>query len=177
MADFQYTKIPVFAEINDAPVAPTEAKAGNGSHLIQQYNYLVDDVESEVSGNASRIASLDSKVRGTWIVINNDAYTQAGQRILFKTNSPISGKTVYNLFLPDSPEEGTTVSFINTNASIQIELKQYTGETFYKSIYYKRLYIADEYVVHTLLYAGVELGWIPTNNETYLFVGSDRYNT
>ncbi len=35
-------KVPVFPGVNDSPIAPTALTAGNGAHLIQQHNLLVD---------------------------------------------------------------------------------------------------------------------------------------
>lgn len=40
MVDYLQSKIETFEGINNNPVAPTTEQAGNGSHLIAQFNSL-----------------------------------------------------------------------------------------------------------------------------------------
>lgn len=40
MVDYLQSKIETFNGINASPVAPTAEQAGNGSHLIAQFNSL-----------------------------------------------------------------------------------------------------------------------------------------
>lgn len=57
MSDFSSRKVPVFPGINDIPVQPTAELAGNGSDLINRYNNLVQDLESEFN----QLAQASSK--------------------------------------------------------------------------------------------------------------------
>lgn len=47
MVDYLQSKIETFEGINNNLVAPTSEQAGNGSHLIAQFNSLIDDVQLE----------------------------------------------------------------------------------------------------------------------------------
>ncbi len=49
--DLSEYKVPVFPNINDAPVAPIASKAGNGADLIARLNGLIDTLAAVVSGS------------------------------------------------------------------------------------------------------------------------------
>lgn len=53
--DFSAIKIPTFTGINDTPVKPTASKAGNGSHLIKQFNDLVSELENTLNSLSSTV--------------------------------------------------------------------------------------------------------------------------
>lgn len=67
MPDYTNLKISVFPGINQNPIAPTNVLAGNGSHLIAQFNSLIDalngdtfSVYKEGVGGAFNQISLDA---------------------------------------------------------------------------------------------------------------------
>jgi hypothetical protein len=53
-------KIPTFPGINDAPVAPTANKAGNGSNLIAKHNSLCDEVKTVTDATNAKVTALES---------------------------------------------------------------------------------------------------------------------
>lgn len=61
--NLQNRKIPTFVGINNSPVAPTPTSAGNASHLIAQYNGLIDLLESSFSNFfPEAISSLEAGI-------------------------------------------------------------------------------------------------------------------
>ena len=69
MVDYQAKRIPIFPDINDVPIAPTETSGGNISHFYDLYNQLVDDLEEHITelegiaGDGFNIAqNLDARV-------------------------------------------------------------------------------------------------------------------
>lgn len=171
--DFSNTKIPVFPDVNDTPIEPTATGAGNGSHLIQQYNNLVNSVEVVINDLQDSITDL---ISSNWEIVEDDYVASSNDKIVFNTNQPIVGKNIYYLYLPNNPTSGNTVSFINTNPSIQIEIKLATEEILFEGTYLARLYLADQYIEHKLIYVP-NIGWISTNSDNYLKEPSARYNT
>lgn len=49
MSDLTDLQIPVFTNINDAPVAPTTTKGSNGSYMVNQFNQLINVLEERFS--------------------------------------------------------------------------------------------------------------------------------
>jgi hypothetical protein len=45
MADLSHLKIPVYMGINDQPRTPTQALAGNGSHIVKTINDIIDGLK------------------------------------------------------------------------------------------------------------------------------------
>lgn len=60
--DFSQFKVPVFPNINDKPVEPTSAKAGNGADLINRFNSLVNQLESALNSLPSTLPVYDWSV-------------------------------------------------------------------------------------------------------------------
>lgn len=174
--DLQQIKVPVFEDVNDQPTAPTASSPGNGSHLIKQYNSLVTAVEQYIGTVQEDVTALTQKSVNRWTVTDNDFYASAEDRVIFYTNQPIANKSVYYLYLPNNPAPGTSVGFINTNQSIEIELKPISGEIYFQGTAYQRLYIADMYKHHTIVFTQ-QIGWVSTNNDVYSDVLSSNYNT
>ena len=174
--DANLYKIPVFEDVNDRPIAPSANSPGNGSHLIQQHNGLVNAVESAIAEVKASVGTLFSKSLDRWVITEDDYAASSGEKVIFLTNQPIVGKFVYYLYLPDNPRPGDSISFLNTNQSIEIELKPQLDEIYFQGTYYQRLYLADLYKQHTIVYTQ-QIGWISTNNEIYSNVPSTRYNT
>lgn len=105
--DFDSIKIPVFTGINDSPKTPTVSKAGNGSHLIKQFNDLIDLIKNAFS---------DLKTSFRWIVTDTDYTASVGEKIAVRASSSVT------VTLPSSPQQGDSVSLINTNNLISIHI-------------------------------------------------------
>lgn len=167
--DLQSLKVPVFPDINDTPTPPTSTSAGNGSHLIFQYNSLVSSLQTVIS-------NLLEQVSGNWQVVSDDRLAVPGDKIVFKTNQPISGKTTYYLDLPSNPSIGTPVTFINTNPAIAIGVRNFGG-VFNGFNGILEASVQEAYVTRTLIYTGTEIGWIPTAADDYTKVFDNSVNT
>ncbi len=165
--DIQQLKVPTFEDVNDEPTAPTSTKAGNGSHLILQHNLLVDSTEQAINDLQDSLNSLptNSASANNWIVVENDYIANPGDKIVFKTNQPVSGKSIYYLNLPSSPPLGTNISFINTNGSIIVDVRNFSK---FNGGYAIRIYTQDAYKLRTLVYVGQGIGWLPTTPDDYL---------
>jgi hypothetical protein len=51
MTDLNSFKVPIFPGVNDAPLPPNATRGGNGSHLIEKFNGLIDAlIESQPQG-------------------------------------------------------------------------------------------------------------------------------
>jgi hypothetical protein len=162
--DIQYTKIPIFEDVNDTPVVPTATNAGNGSHFIRQYHQLIDETESSINTLESDVNLAFRKLNLDWVVVQNDYIATPGDKVVFKTNAPLPGKTTYYLNLPSSPPLGTNITFINTNLSITIEIRNFGRFNGDSPI---RIYTKDSYKTRTLVHAGTDIGWIPTTPDDY----------
>lgn len=167
MADLQSLKVPVFAGINDTPIEPSTAQAGNGSHLVNKFNLLVDNAESEITNLQDYINSLANNptppLAEKWVVVEDDYTAESGNKVVFKTNQP-GLKSTYFLNLPSSPPLGSYVSFINTNQSITVEVINFDK---FNGGYATRIYVQDAYKLRTLIYIGQDIGWIPTTVDDY----------
>lgn len=161
--NIQYVKVPIFEDVNDIPVAPTATTAGNGSHLVEQYNNFVDETEGYINSLSSGIDELFLRSQDSWIVVNDDYPAAPGDKIVFNTFQPI--KVIYYLDLPSSPPLGTSVTFINTNASVTVELRNFQR---FNGGYEIRLYIQDQYIERTIIFVGGGIGWLPTTPANYL---------
>ena len=148
--DLQDFKIPTFAGINRNPVAPTATKAGNGSHLVQQYNGLVDKVQDSISTN--------------WIIIDSatEPYQiSSSQKIV---NFDYSGSSLV-LKCPESPTPGTFFIAMNTNPAVEIEITNY-GFRFNGQTDIQRVYFTAELEPILFLYTGDDRqGWISTHRD------------
>ena len=62
MANYQSYKIPIFPDINDAPIVPTATTPGNGSHLIARYNEALDAVQTDVTQQTTAFNTVQTSV-------------------------------------------------------------------------------------------------------------------
>lgn len=167
--DFENTKVNVFSDVNDTPIEPTQTNAGNGSHLIQQHNKLVSSTEAAIN-------NLLSQVGKDWQVVNSDYTANQGDKIVFKTNQPLSGKATYYLNLPSSPPVGSSVTFININPSIILAVRNFGG-MFNGFSGVVEASVQDSYVTRTLVYTGGQVGWMPTATDDYTKTFDNSVNT
>lgn len=70
MANYQDKKVPIFPGINDIPKAPDSLEGGNISHFYDLYNGVIDDIELDVTNNASLANSALSQIS----TLYNDVY-------------------------------------------------------------------------------------------------------
>ncbi|AFZ31632.1 hypothetical protein Glo7428_3145 [Gloeocapsa sp. PCC 7428] len=155
--DFEYLKIPVFTGINDNPVEPTETKAGNGSHLIQVINNLVDETVDGLNNLQYGLEHLLPPINN-WKLISTeviDYYAQPGEKIVIISTGIDQNVNVY---LPSNPPEGTEISLIKTSDSDTVQI-QYNGK--FCNDYPSQLFLADRYRLATVIWTGDSFGWIP----------------
>lgn len=95
MPNLQPFKTPIYTGINDAPVAPTSSKGGNGSDLIDRVNKLIDAVETAL--NASPGVSISD-----WRVTMPASTDNAKLRIYFLncTESKVINDSPLWLYFP-----------------------------------------------------------------------------
>lgn len=113
MANYQAFKTPVFAGINDTPIAPNSVAAGNGSDLIDRTNALADILEDDVTlleplklgttAIGATSATLDATANSKVVIIAN-ANPAAGIIVTLPT-TPVD-RTFVELFW-SSPEDCT----------------------------------------------------------------------
>ncbi len=154
--DFSEFKIETFTGINDTPVVPTASKAGNGSHFIQQFNDLItvtedglNDADASIGIALDRITDLNTNVNtlnttvnglsSRWKVFTDDSVNSydalPGDKILVFTTS-----TDFDINLPSDTQAGDSVSIINFNQSIKVNIKNY-GYSFNGSSGISEVYI------------------------------------
>lgn len=159
--DIQYTKIPIFTDINDAPVEPTATVPGNGSHLINQYNYLVDEIEGNLNQLEDKIDTLIQQAKNEWVVIEEDYTVEGGEKIFIKNNQPVFPRADNKLYAPETPPLGTTFSYMSYNSSLPIELKNYNQQTLWANTGSRpvRAYSTVDMVLITFVYLGAGFNW------------------
>lgn len=69
--NFDTYKIETFAGINDSPRKPTASKAGNGSHLISQFNSFVTLAEQVYNTLNEFVDQLDTEVNSIQLVLED----------------------------------------------------------------------------------------------------------
>lgn len=62
MPNLENYQVDVFPGINDAPVAPTQSKAGNGSHLIKQFNDSLAEIDIKFTEIESQLNQLSASI-------------------------------------------------------------------------------------------------------------------
>ena len=67
---YQDYKIEIFEDINDTPIAPTASHGGNGSHLISNYNSLIDTIDTDVNDIYDFIDDIYDKVGNKTSIVN-----------------------------------------------------------------------------------------------------------
>lgn len=87
MVDLTPYKISIFPNINDLPLAPSASVAGNGSHIINRINALIDALNIELEslqqggngGSSNGVPGITYDSVGDAILI--DKYTQFSNRL------------------------------------------------------------------------------------------------
>lgn len=140
-SDFDEFKVSVFPNINDKPVEPTSSKAGNGAHIISQFNGLLD-----------RLAT-------PWRIINSNYTALLGDKIIIDTNGVTSDIIVT---LPEDPPACTPVTLIRygSDGVVRIHLN---GARYDQGLLGEvKLETAAEEV--TLIFLSVSYGWMPNRS-------------
>lgn len=126
---FSESIVPVFSGINDAPVAPTSTKAGNGSDIVARHNELIVKTTSYFEEISNRVRVLENAPPPTssstppakWRqistgststnVVNND------KLFLFGTQSPVRSIRYQApaVYPPDNFFEFTVLNRSNCN--------------------------------------------------------------
>lgn len=169
--NLQNYKVEVFPNINDTPIEPTATKAGNGSHLIQQFNDVVDETEAGLNSLEEYCDSLSRAGAPRWLPIIETYTAEHGQRILYLNNPNLYPETTIDLHLYPNPQVGDWIEIFKLTRDYRINLYGYLG-IFNGISYYNEVYIAKETVGSvSLIYCGNDyLGWV-TNNQT-MFTGT-----
>lgn len=164
--DLQGYKIQTFPNINDAPVAPTSTKAGNGSHLIKQHNNLIDEVEGGLNSIESFAQDLTDPIRYNFARGTYNA--SPGEKIMFFQSFDIPVPTSIDLYLFSNPQIGDWVEIVKFTDNYRINLYNYLGRFNYQS-YWSSVYIPQAIVdTVTLIYCGNDDGgWIPTKQNIF----------
>lgn len=152
--DFSLCYVPVFTGRNDVPSPPTADKAGNGAHLIEKHNRLVDDATNysnateqllnsfttdlnsvgarliEFSGRIDAIAanSAGATPKKWRLVRNNSQQSEPKDKeeVLFIGQfNPIQEIGLNVPYPPDSLYEFTVLN--RSNCSIYLPLYMYDG--------------------------------------------------
>ncbi|KJH69393.1 hypothetical protein [Aliterella atlantica] len=176
--NLQGYKIQTFTDINDKPIEPTANKAGNGAHLIQQFNYLIDSTELVLNGLQQYCDDLASAITSNttpapapipkWITVNNEYTTKHGDRILYTINPTLYPATSINLKLYASPQIGDVVEIMKVTTDYQVNLDNYLGRFNFNS-YYSSVYIPKTTKdIVGLIYCGDDNGgWVPTKQGVF----------
>ena len=149
--DFNSLKIQTFTGINDNPVSPTASKAGNGSHIVAQFNALIDALNENILSN-------------DWIIVKDNYQAEANKKLLFDFNS-----FALRLIFPPDPKPGnqlTLLKIADTNYNLSIDLNGKPLQGTYPSA----VDLIYDYTEITLIYVSPEFGWIP-NRSNILSVG------
>jgi hypothetical protein len=127
--NFDAIKIPTFTGINDVPIEPTATKAGNGSHVITQFNALVDETESALNTLESLIPTGNNSSGGSnryKVITDYDGFTEytasVNENVIIQT-----GNYNFDLTLPDSANlnQGDFVTLINCSSATTIKVLGY----------------------------------------------------
>lgn len=115
--DFTDSLIEVFPGINDNPIPPTSSSAGNGSHLISQYNGLINKI-------AQTFFELAPVAHTHW---HEDSIVVSGNPLNVILNSSIRHSTGA---LQSPPAVGDSFKFFAVLASGNYRIKiQHLGNT------------------------------------------------
>lgn len=112
--DFNQFKVPVFPNINDKPVEPTAAKAGNGADLIYRLNSLIDKLESSLNSLSLVSPNTEWKItlpNSNDVNLLNVFYSNVSERALYK-NFNLSldeSNLIETFYIPETSEIGGTI--------------------------------------------------------------------
>lgn len=117
MAEYQNFKIPIFTGINDTPKLPTAQQGGNISHFYDEYNKLVDLLETDVSAIQTKILKI--AINEINIADNSTTINGVANQVLNIQNSV---DLLNNAFLSDRINElNTRVDNLTTVVNILVK--------------------------------------------------------
>lgn len=142
MTDLTNLKIQTFSGINDSPIAPTASKAGNGSHLIQQINSLIDAL-SVTSSNSN------------WSVVSNiNNYNVQSNDQLLLPRAP-GDESPFIVNLPTNFQLGESFKFIKNSPNL---LEINSSGSYVNGQYPSRVLVQNvEHEIITCIWNGT--GW------------------
>lgn len=111
-------------------------------------------------------ASGSSTTNSLWTIIADDYTASPGEKIVAYTNDGVNR----TITLPTGMPDGTEIQIINTNFSVTISV-DLNGVKF-KGLYNTNLEFSTAYKAATLVYIGVNIGWIPTVDDLFTTVSS-----
>ncbi len=120
-------KVKVFAGVNDTPTSPTALKAGNGSHLVAQFNSLIDALEiGKVASESDLLERLITAIDGS----SDLTLVETTSKLLIKNKK----SAIYSLLktiLLSSETLGLDLIANNTDSTISLRLN---SEALFQSL-------------------------------------------
>jgi len=119
--DLSNKKVSVFSGINDVPVAPTSTSPGNGSHIINQYNGLVDAVEvilNSISPASHTHWHIDSIVTSGTPLVHDQNTNQRFNAYSSATSSALNDAFKFDAVLQSGTYTLSVLGFANGTAGI-----------------------------------------------------------
>lgn len=115
--DFQNLRIETFPNVNDVPVAPTNTRGGNGSHLIAQFNYLVNAVQNALNNLQTSVpASINTSLQ--WKLVSSNYTANVNEKIVVIGNLVVSPPITISL--PLTATIGDSISVIYDNPLVNV---------------------------------------------------------
>lgn len=122
--DISPQSIATYTNINDTPIEPTATKAGNGAHLIQQYNGLIELTKfnlEELDGRITQLATNPPTQFEKWIPITNNLNLPPSAKVFL--NGTIAGGLDQTIIFAFQPGFNASVRVFNSsNCNIKIML-------------------------------------------------------
>lgn len=152
-------QVPIFTGINDDPIVPTDASAGNGSDLISRHNLLVTRIVSAFSS----IAGGSSSTTGTWRIledINSIFSVNDKNRILI---DPTLGVDVALSLSSAQVYPGFGFSVLSTNPPIKVSIlgiSRFSGN----SPSGEEIYFSNNPKTIEFIYINSNIGWYSDAN-------------
>lgn len=182
--NFSDALIEVFPNINNLPTAPTATKAGNGSHLIEKHNSLIDKttdafdvLESQTNLLDSRIITLQNQLsifgsKQYWKLINSNYDVQLGDKLIINNAGSLT------LNLPNSSNSGLVTGFYfelikvdNTVVTIGDFNTKIMGAT------YNLINLNTVGESMALIYVDENIGWIPNRQNMLILTIDSPYGS
>lgn len=164
---FQYA-IRTFPGINDSPTEPTAQKAGNGAHLISQYNNFLEATRISVNDLEEKVGATPS---GKARIIYENASIVGGDRVVV---ADYSGSDV-TLSVPSGGNSvGSEITLLHVNPGKKVRIVQAESDFIkYKGSNVSEISFTVAYEFVSLIYVGFVsstnqfVGWIPNKDSLF----------
>ena len=157
--DFTSRKIPVYTNINDNPVAPTQVKAGNGSHVVSIINSIIDEFQNslnqivddlnQVIQQIEDVASTSGGKADTIVIATGTYEAKNNDSLVINTNTTI--------YLPENPKVGSYIELFLISNTFEVFFEVPVGKNFNDSYNWSLIKLIKEK-------ATVILFWLGENN-------------